>query len=73
MGKIDKIMNRTIKDRGEFWKIVVVMIVVATLIVSLATFGFRSCAAAVVESTWTTPDASSTQADGGPLPDGQGA
>lgn len=70
MGKIEKILNRTIEDKGEFWKIVVVLIVAATLVVSVASFGFRSCASAVVESTWTTPDASSSQAAGG---EGQGA
>lgn len=55
MSKLDKILNKTIADKGEFWKTTVLMIVVATLLVTAVGTAFKACSASLVEAAWTTP------------------
>lgn len=61
MGKIEKLLDRTIEDKGEFWRIVVVLAVVATLLVTLAGFGLKACNAELRKAVWTTDGTTSEQ------------
>lgn len=61
MGKIDKLLDRTIDDKGDFWRIVVVLVAVATLIVTLAGFGLQACSDKMASVVWST-DGTTTEA-----------